>query len=70
MMHIWEWIARLFFKNNNKALVIGMQVLNAIDGLLEESADCDGSEVKLFPIYIKRGGKKWTINVSIKCEKE
>jgi len=70
MSKVWEFIARRFFKDNNKALTIGLTILNAMDGVIEESADCDGQEVKLFPIYVKRGGRKWTINVTIKCEKE
>ena len=68
--NLWEFIAKYLFKTNNKALVIGMSVLNAVDGLLAEGEDCSGEGVDLFPIYIRRGGKKWTIQIHIKCEKE
>ena len=67
---LFSFFKRFFVKDYNKALIIGLNIMNAIDGVLEESDNCSGTPVELFPIYIKRGGKKWTINVKITCERE
>ncbi len=70
MTHILNFLLKLLGKDYRKALMVGLNILTAIDGFLEEAEECTGNEIELFPIYVKRGGKKWTINVTLTCSEK
>ena len=53
-----------------KAVHIGSSVIAVIDALVEANEACDSKPTKLYPIVIRRGGKKWTVQITVTCEEE
>ena len=51
-----------------KALSVGSQILACIEALVKEGIECSGKEVELYPIHLRKGGRKWTISVVVRCE--